>query len=202
MNSDRTYYNVYLADAGSRVYQENRKNSLAKDHSKYSSTFLKSSLKQLLRRMTSHESIVSTHSFTHIVSATWEKGTNKRHNGLLREFIGESLKKLEFQDLKKYTDAINLRPRCILDYQSPSEAFHNELIQSRTAQKIVIGYETSTSTNKERKKYTRLQREQHNPKITASPHKRGSRSRDVLAESEYISEASSRSESIKIRSKY
>ena len=67
MNSDRTYYNVYLADAGSRVYQENRKNSLAKDHSKYSSTFLKSSLKQLLRRMTSHESIVSTHSFTHIV---------------------------------------------------------------------------------------------------------------------------------------
>lgn len=94
--------------------------------------FLKSSLKQLLRRMTSHESIVSTHSFTHIVSATWEKGTNERHNGLLREFIGESLKKLEFQDLKKYTDAINLRPRCILDYQNPSEAFHNELIQSRT----------------------------------------------------------------------
>ena len=138
--------------------------------------FLKSSLKQLLRRMTSHESIVSTHSFTHIVSATWEKGTNKRHNGLLREFIGESLKKLEFQDLKKYIDAINLRPRCILDYQSPNEAFHNELIQSRTAQKIVIGYEISTSTNKERKKYTRLQRKQHNPKITASPLVRGSRS--------------------------
>lgn len=107
--------------------------------------FLKSSLKQLLRRMTSHESIVSTHSFTHIVSATWEKGTN-------------------------------LRPRCILDYQNSSEAFHNELIQSRTAQKIVIGYEISTSTNKERKKYTRLQRKQHNPKITASPLVRGSRS--------------------------
>lgn len=72
--------------------------------------------------------------FTHAYAA-WEKGTNERHNGLLREFIakGESLKKLKYQDLKKYTDAINLRPRRILDYQSPSEAFHNELIQSRTA---------------------------------------------------------------------
>lgn len=63
MNSDRTYYNVYLADAGSRVYQNHaQRNTL-----NILVPFLKSSLKQLLRRMTSHESIVSTHSFTHIV---------------------------------------------------------------------------------------------------------------------------------------
>src|SRR5690625_4228419 len=39
MNSDRTFYDVYLADAGKRVYQENGELSRAKDHSKYSSAF-------------------------------------------------------------------------------------------------------------------------------------------------------------------
>src|SRR5690625_2358904 len=40
MAYDRTYYDCYLADAGARVYQENRLLSRAKDHHKYSKGFL------------------------------------------------------------------------------------------------------------------------------------------------------------------
>lgn len=65
--------------------------------------------------------------FTHAYAA-WEKGTNERHNGLLREFIpkGKSLKDLKYSDLQKYTKAINHRPRRILGYQSPNECFDDE----------------------------------------------------------------------------
>src|SRR5699024_7457035 len=41
MAYDRTYYDCYLADAGVRVYNENRQHSRAKDHHKYSQNFLK-----------------------------------------------------------------------------------------------------------------------------------------------------------------
>lgn len=66
--------------------------------------------------------------FTHAFAA-WEKGTNERHNGLLREFIpkGKSLKFLKYSDLKKYTNAINCRPRRLLDYQTPKECLNKEL---------------------------------------------------------------------------
>src|SRR5699024_7162580 len=65
--------------------------------------------------------------FTHAYAA-WEKGTNERHNGLLREFIakGESLRSLTYHNLKKYTDVINQRPRRILNYETPLEAFDKE----------------------------------------------------------------------------
>ena len=65
--------------------------------------------------------------FTHAYAA-WEKGTNERHNGLLREFIpkGMSLRNLKYYDLGKYTNAINNRPRRIMDYLTPRECFHNE----------------------------------------------------------------------------
>jgi len=66
--------------------------------------------------------------FTHAF-ASWEKGTNERHNGLLREFIpkGESLKDLKYTELQTYTDAINNRPRKILDYKTPKECFEQAL---------------------------------------------------------------------------
>lgn len=56
--------------------------------------------------------------FTHAYAA-WEKGTNEQHNGLLREFIpkDKSLKGLKYNELQKYTDAMNHRSRRILDYQ-------------------------------------------------------------------------------------
>src|SRR5690625_6026320 len=55
--------------------------------------------------------------FTHAY-AEWEKGTNERHNGLLREFIqkGMSLRNLKYYYIGKYTNAINKLPRCISDY--------------------------------------------------------------------------------------
>jgi len=72
--------------------------------------------------------------FTHAYAA-WEKGTNERHNGLLREFIpkGKSLRDLKYSDLQKYTNAINNRPRRILDYESPYECFNNEYHGSQVA---------------------------------------------------------------------
>src|SRR5690625_5190646 len=41
MASNRTYYDRYLADAGARVYHDNRWYSRARDHHKYSEKFLK-----------------------------------------------------------------------------------------------------------------------------------------------------------------
>lgn len=40
MSTKRTYYDRYLADAGARVYRENRQFSRAKDFHKYSENFL------------------------------------------------------------------------------------------------------------------------------------------------------------------
>src|SRR5690625_836587 len=62
--------------------------------------------------------------FTHAYAA-WERGANECHNRLLREFIpkGKSLRDLKYTYLQKYTNAINYRPRKILNYKSPNEKF-------------------------------------------------------------------------------
>lgn len=72
--------------------------------------------------------------FTHAF-ASWEKGTNERHNGLLREFVpkGESLKALKYLDLQAFTDAINNRPRKILDYKTPRECLDEALQRTSIA---------------------------------------------------------------------
>src|SRR5690625_3507004 len=67
MNSNRAFYHVYLADAGSRVINKTEKTHALKITQNTPALFLKSSLKQSLRQMISHESIVSTHSFTRTV---------------------------------------------------------------------------------------------------------------------------------------
>lgn len=66
--------------------------------------------------------------FAHAYSS-WEKGSNERHNGLLREFLpkGESLKPLTYKALHAMTEALNNRPRRILDYHSPNDLFEQEL---------------------------------------------------------------------------
>lgn len=73
--------------------------------------------------------------YTHAYSA-WEKGSNERHNGLLREFIpkGESLKDLTDSQLKLNTDTINHRPRKKLGYKPPIECFEEAVgqLQSRS----------------------------------------------------------------------
>lgn len=62
--------------------------------------------------------------------SSYERGTNKNFNGLLREFIpkGSSLKKLNPTLLEDYTKAINERPRRIHGYQSAKKLF--ELTQT------------------------------------------------------------------------
>lgn len=78
----------------------------------------------LIEENSSSVQVFFTHAF-----ASWEKGTNERHNGLLREYLpkGKSLRDLKYTELQMYTDAINNRPRRILNYQTPIEFFNNEL---------------------------------------------------------------------------
>lgn len=66
--------------------------------------------------------------FAHAYSA-WEKGSNERHNRMLREFIpkGKSLKDLKYKDLALYTQAINNRFRKCLNYQCPNDLYEEEV---------------------------------------------------------------------------
>lgn len=69
--------------------------------------------------------------FAHAYSS-WEKGSNERHNGLLREFIpkGTSIKELKYSELQLYTDTLNNRPRKILNYEIPLEMYNKAISMS------------------------------------------------------------------------
>ena len=60
--------------------------------------------------------------------ASWEKGSNERHNGMLREFIpkGLSLRDLTYKRLKQCTDALNMKPRRTLGYVCPQELYEQK----------------------------------------------------------------------------
>lgn len=77
----------------------------------------------LIEEDVSSVQVFFTHAFT-----SWEKGTNERHNGLLREFLpkGKSLGTQKYTELQMYTDSINNRPRRILNYQTPIEFLNNK----------------------------------------------------------------------------
>lgn len=72
--------------------------------------------------------------FTHAY-ASWEKGTNERHNRMLREFIpkGVTMRSLTYSHLLAVTDTINDRPRKILGYATPAERLQEELAGSQVA---------------------------------------------------------------------
>lgn len=59
--------------------------------------------------------------------APWEKGTNENTNWLLRQFIPKKtpILKVTDEELAKYVDLINNRPRKRLWYNTPNELFHN-----------------------------------------------------------------------------
>ena len=61
--------------------------------------------------------------FAHPYSS-WERGTNEKHNGILRRFIpkGKSLKDCSNDQIKQITNWMNHLPRKILHYQTPTEA--------------------------------------------------------------------------------
>lgn len=59
----------------------------------------------------------------------WERGSNESANGLLRQFIpkGSDLSQVSKQDLKKYVNLLNTRPRKRLNYQTPAQILQQEL---------------------------------------------------------------------------
>ena len=66
--------------------------------------------------------------FTHPYSS-WEKGTNERHNRMLRRFIpkGKSISDYTADEICFFADCINGLPRKILGYSSPEELFEAQL---------------------------------------------------------------------------
>ncbi|WP_206458279.1 IS30 family transposase [Anaerovorax sp. IOR16] len=66
--------------------------------------------------------------FTHPYSS-FEKGTNERHNGLIRRFIpkGKRMSDYSATDIEFIEDWMNTLPRRILDYNTPTELFEAQL---------------------------------------------------------------------------
>ena len=66
--------------------------------------------------------------FAHPYSA-WERGSNERHNGLLRRFIpkGLPIKSISEDTLKRTVRWCNNLPRKILNYRTPQDVFLEEV---------------------------------------------------------------------------
>lgn len=66
--------------------------------------------------------------FAHPMSP-WERGTNENTNGLLRQFFpkGTDFSKLTRRHIKRVQHLMNERPRKVLDWRSPYEAFNKLL---------------------------------------------------------------------------
>jgi transposase, IS30 family len=66
--------------------------------------------------------------FTHPYSS-FEKGTNERHNGLIRRFIpkGKRMNNYSLDDVAFIEDWMNTLPRKILGYKTPQELFEDQL---------------------------------------------------------------------------
>lgn len=71
--------------------------------------------------------------FAHPYSS-WERGTNERHNGLLRRFVpkGMPIYKYSKQFIQHATDNINFLPRKLLNYRQPVTLFLEELEKIKT----------------------------------------------------------------------
>lgn len=57
--------------------------------------------------------------------ASWERGSNERHNGLLRRFIkkGQPIHSYTDERIEEVENWMNTLPRKILEYQTPAEKF-------------------------------------------------------------------------------
>lgn len=64
-------------------------------------------------------------------NSPWQRGTNERHNGLLRRFIpkGKALSELSIETLEVAHNWINQLPRKILEYKTPEEMFIEEILK-------------------------------------------------------------------------
>jgi IS30 family transposase len=61
--------------------------------------------------------------------ASWQRGTNENTNGLLRQFIpkGTDFNTVSEEDLERYVNLINNRPRKRLNWKSPNQVFEAEM---------------------------------------------------------------------------
>src|SRR5699024_1886676 len=57
--------------------------------------------------------------------ASWERGSNERHNGLIRRFIKkvQPIHRYSDEQIDRVAEWMNTLPRKILDYLTPNEAF-------------------------------------------------------------------------------
>ncbi|MCX7950451.1 MAG: IS30 family transposase [Clostridiales bacterium] len=66
--------------------------------------------------------------YTHPYSS-FERGTNERHNGLIRRFIpkGKSIKDISLDTIQRIQNWMNTLPRKLLNYKTPEKLFYEEL---------------------------------------------------------------------------
>jgi IS30 family transposase len=66
--------------------------------------------------------------FSHPYSS-WERGTDERHNGLIRRFVpkGKAIKNFSAATIQRIQHWLNKLPRKILGYKTPEECFYEEL---------------------------------------------------------------------------
>ena len=71
--------------------------------------------------------------------ASCEKGTNERHNGILRYFIpkGTNIDDYSLQYINKAVSWMNNYPRKILGYKTPTEALRDEIKDEKLLRKIL-----------------------------------------------------------------
>ena len=119
---------VYYPDAGQAQYKRNNVDFM-ESKTKVSKVFktMTSDNGSEFSGLSDIESLVSIY-FCHPYSS-FERGSNERHNGILRQFFpkGRSINDFSEDEIMYYVDLINAKPRKILGYKTPEEIFDEEM---------------------------------------------------------------------------